>query len=116
MRKLFLAAALMAVIAGCSEGGKYSAMKPEYGGEVLFPTWPPLAKGVAGYNLYLASQAAGPWEKINDSPITGGHMLVPYLQPNTDYYFHLTSVGTNGLESRPGASFKRRAVAAKKSD
>jgi hypothetical protein len=114
MRTLAMAALVIGLLVGCTEGNRYSAMKPEYGGQVELPTWPPLAKGVAGYNLYLAPQASGPWEKINDTPITGGHMLVPYLQPNTDYYFRLTSVSPSGLESRPGAAFKRRAVAAKK--
>jgi hypothetical protein len=112
MRKFVLAALVLGFFAGCSEGNKYSAMRPEYGGAVEFPTWPPLAKSVAGYNLYLAPKPDGPWEKINDTPITGGKMMVPYLQPGQDYYFRLTSVGKNGMESRPGGAFKRRAAQA----
>lgn len=111
MRTLVLAALVLGFAAGCSEGNKFSAMHSEYGGVVDFPTWPALAKGVAGYNLYLAPKDAGPWEKINDLPITGGRMLVPYLQPDVEYYFRLTSVSASGAESRPGGAFKRKAVA-----
>jgi len=114
MQKILALGLALALFAGCSEGTKYSAMRPEYGGQAEFPTWPPLQKGVAGYNLYLAPKPEGPWEKINDFPITGGRMLVPYLQPGTDYYFRLTSVSSSGKESRPGGAFKRRAVASKK--
>jgi hypothetical protein len=98
----------------CSEGGKYSAMRPEYGGQAEFPSWPALQKGVVGYNLYLAQVANGPWEKINETPITGGRMMVPYLEPDREYFFRLTSVAANGAESRPGGAFKRKAIASKK--
>ena len=111
MRLLILAALALSLGPGCAEGGKYSMMKPEYGGQVEFPTWPPLQKGVAGYNLYVAPAAAGPWEKINDFPITGGRMMVPYLEADKEYFFRLTSTNDKGQESRPGGAFKRKAVA-----
>lgn len=111
MRGLRWALLGLVLLAGCSEGGKYSVMQPHYGGEVDFKSWPALPKGVSGYNLYLASD--GHWEKINDIPITGGHIIVPYLQAGTSYYFYLTSVNAKGIESRPGGAFKRTAVAAK---
>lgn len=113
MKKIFLAAAALLIFSACSEGNKYSAMRPEYGGQAEFPSWPALQKGVAGYNLYIAQAAAGPWEKINDSPITGGRMMVPYLEPGREYFFRLTSVNAAGVESRPGGAFKRKAVASK---
>jgi hypothetical protein len=116
MRRMILAVLVMGLAAGCSEANKFSAMHPEYKGQVDFPTWPPLQKGVAGYNLYLAPKAAGPWEKINDLPITGGRMMVPYLEPGTEYFFRLTSVSSNGRESRPGGAFKRKATSSKKAD
>lgn len=113
--RLFVMAAVVAGLSfGCGEAGKYSMMKPEYGGQVEFPTWPPLAKGVVGYNLYVAPAAAGPWEKINDSPIAGGRMMVPYLEPDKEYFFRLTSTNDKGQESRPGGAFKRKATAKSK--
>src|SRR4051812_26010505 len=114
MRNLMLAAAAALLFTACSPSTKYSAMHPEYGGQVEVPSWPALAKGVAGYTLSLAPAAAGPWEKINDFPITGGRMMVPYLEPDKEYFFRLTSVSSSGAESRPGGAFKRKAVASKK--
>src|SRR5258708_1554259 len=114
MRAWILVLLALGFSAGCSEANKFSAMRPEYVGQVDLPAWPPLPKGVAGYNLYLAPKADGPWEKINDIPITGGKMMVPYLEPGTDYFFRLTSVSAKGAESRPGGAFKRKAVASAK--
>jgi hypothetical protein len=116
MRKLFFMLCLLGLAAGCAQSNKYSAMRPEYGGQVEFPQWPALPQGAAGYNLYMAAKAEGPWEKITDIPITGGRMLVPYLDPGKEYFFRLTSVAKGGAESRPGQAFKRKAVAAPKSN
>ena len=113
---MILAVMVLGLVWGCSEANKFSAMHPQYKGKVDFPTWPPLQKGVAGYNLYLAPKVEGPWEKINDLLITGGKMMVPYLEPGTEYYFRLTSVGANGRESRPGGAFKRKAESVQKAE
>jgi hypothetical protein len=107
-----LCLALMALAAGCTRPDKFTVMKSDYRGRVELASWPALAKGVAGYNLYLAPKADGPWERINDQPITGGHMMVPYLEPGVEYCFRLTSVSSAGVESRPGGVFKRKATAA----
>jgi hypothetical protein len=109
MRQTLLTALLLSALLGCASGDKYSTMRPEYGGQVEFPGWPALAQGVVGYNLYLAPKAEGPWEKINEAPIKGGRTLVPYLEPNVEYFFRLTSVSSSGAESKPGAPFKRKA-------
>lgn len=111
MRKIFLALALLPLLYACASGSKYSAMRPEYGGQVEFPQWPALQAGVKGYNLYLSANGKDTWEKINDTPISGGKMMVPYLEPGVEYYFRLTSVNEKGQESRPGGAFKRKAVA-----
>lgn len=111
MKKALLAIALLPLLSACASGSKYSAMKPEFGGQVEFPKWPALQAGVIGYNLYISTSGRDPWEKITDTPIKGGNTMVPYLEPGVEYYFRLTSVNDKGQESRPGGAFKRKAVA-----
>ena len=110
MRGLIFFACILLFLPACGEGGKYSAMRPEFGGAVEFPGWPALPKGVAGYNLYLAPKPEGPWEKINDTPLGGGRMMVPYLEPGREYCFRLTAVTPSGKESAPGGILKKKAV------
>lgn len=107
--RLILAFCCLSLLAtACDKNGnKFAMMSPDNGGVLEFPKWPPLGKGVAGYNLYVAEAQKGPFEKINEEPITGGTMMVPHLKYGTDYYFYLTSQGENGVESRPGGVFKR---------
>lgn len=108
LRTLTLLVALSLLASACDKSGnKFAMMKPDQGGIIEFPKWPPLAKGVAGYNLYIAEKAAGPFEKLNEEPITGGTMMVPHLKYGTEYCFYLTSQGENGVESKPGGVFKR---------
>jgi hypothetical protein len=110
MRNIFISLLFIATLAACASGDKFSAMRQDLGGKVEIPGWPALPKGVVGYNLYLAEKPEGPWEKINGSPISGGKTMVPYLEPGREYSFYLTSVRSDGVESKPSAPFKRKAV------
>ncbi len=112
MRRIAFLGLGLALLASCSSAGKFSASKPDYRGYVEFGSWPALSRGVAGYNLYMAKESNADFDKINDLPITGGKTMIPYLDPGHTYYFKLTSVGINGMESKPGAVFKRAALAA----
>lgn len=116
MRALFLAASLLAMSAcsGMSKGNKFAGMRPDYQGIVEFNQWPPRPKGVAGYNLYMAEASDKPFEKINDIPVTGGRILVPYLDPGQTYFFKLSYVMADGREGKPGRPFTRKAAEAAK--
>lgn len=83
-------------------------------GVVELGPFPALPQGVGGYNLYLATKADGPFEKINPQPVLGGsRLMVPYLNPGQEYYFRMTSVASKdpSRESPPGQVFKRTAAA-----
>ena len=68
--------------------------------------WP---RGVAGYNLSMSEAASGDYEKINDTPVTGGNLIIPDRELGKTYYFKLSAVGTNGKEGRQGQVMLRKA-------
>jgi hypothetical protein len=114
MRSILAAAFLAFLALGCGEADKFSGMRPDEGAFVEIPGWPALPAGVAGYNLYMAKKAEGPWEKVNDAPITGGRTRINHLDDGLEYCFRLTSVTSSGLEGKPSAVFKKKAAAPKK--
>ncbi len=99
--------------ASCGGADKFRNSKGLLGVVELGP-FPKQAAGVGGYNLYMAKQADGEFEKINDQAVTGGSkIMVPMLLPGKEYYFRMTSVSSRdpSRESVPSAVFKRKAKA-----
>jgi hypothetical protein len=96
-------------MSGCGTKQPFGTLAPDYGAVVEFQRWPALARGVVGYNLYMAASDKGPWDKVNDIPVTG-HLFVPHLDDGKEYYFRYTAVGSKGKESAPTAAFKRKAI------
>ncbi len=112
MRRLLVLACVplaLLALAACNKPNKFAPMR-DMGAVVEFPSFPAPPKGVAGYNLYMAGKAAGPWEKMNDAPINGGRLMIPHLEEGKEYLFRMTSVGFNGAESKPGGVLKKKAV------
>jgi hypothetical protein len=55
--------------------------------------------GVAGYNVYRSSAAAGPWTKSNGTLLTGTTHTVSGLASGTTYYLTVRSQDSAGIES-----------------
>jgi hypothetical protein len=109
MRKIALGALLLGALLGCGKAGKFSGGERNFGAVVEFARWPAIPKGVAGYNLYMAQSSDGKFDKVNDSPITGGDIIVPDLVQGQNYFFKMTAVSSSGLEGKPGGVFTRKA-------
>jgi hypothetical protein len=108
-----LALAPLAMAPSCSGADKFRNQSNLMGVVELGP-FPKQSPGVGGYNLYFAKKADGPFEKINEEPVAGGtRLMVPMLDPGTEYFFRMTSVSArdSSKESAPGQVFKRKAAA-----
>jgi len=57
------------------------------------------SSGVAGYNVYRSTVSGGSYSKLTGSPIAGTAYSDSTVASGTQYYYVLTSVGTNGTES-----------------
>jgi hypothetical protein len=53
----------------------------------------------AGYNVYRATQSAGPFSKVNASLINGLIFTDSTVTPGATYFYIVTSVGADGTES-----------------
>jgi hypothetical protein len=109
MRKLGISILLAGFLFGCNKASIYSGGPPDFGAVVELNQWPPLPKGVAGYNVYMSKTAAGKFEKINDTPVTGGKVIVPKLERGKDYFFKMTAVTAAGAESVPSRVITHKA-------
>ncbi len=49
------------------------------------------APNIGGYNVYYSTNAAGPFVRVNSSPVTGTSYEVSGLQNNTRYFFKIRS-------------------------
>ena len=56
------------------------------------------SSGVVGYNVYRSSVSGGPYAKLVSSPVSGTSYTDDTVQAG-DYYYVVTSVGSNGAES-----------------
>jgi len=103
--------AAWAFVASCANPGKFRG-GPDLMGVVEMGPFPKQSAGVGGYNLYISESKDGPYEKANTDPILGGtRLMVPYLVPDKEYYFRMTSVAVKDVtrESAPGQVFQRKA-------
>ena len=62
-------------------------------------SWTDGDSGIAGYNLYRASQSGGPYTKINSSLISPTTWNDTSVKPGQTYYYVITAVNASGLES-----------------
>jgi fibronectin type 3 domain-containing protein len=55
---------------------------------------------VAGYNVYRGTSAGGPYaSKLTTSPVTSTQFTDSGLQSGLTYYYVVTAVDANGVES-----------------
>lgn len=62
-------------------------------------TWQAGSPGTAGYNVYVASSAGGPYSRLNTSSVTGTSYLDSGVQSGQTYYFVVTSMNAANKES-----------------
>jgi fibronectin type 3 domain-containing protein len=62
-------------------------------------TWKASSSGVAGYNVYRATQAAGPFARINSNPDTATVYTDSSVASGQTYYYATTAVDSTGVES-----------------
>ena len=63
--------------------------------------WDASTSAVVGYNVYRATQAGGPYTKLNSSPIEPTSYTDSTVQADQTYFYVVTAVDANGVESVP---------------
>ena len=66
-------------------------------------TWGASTSSVVGYNAYRGSSASGPYTLLNSAPVAQLTYKDTTVQAGQTYYWEVTAVGTDGLESAPTA-------------
>jgi fibronectin type 3 domain-containing protein len=62
--------------------------------------WTDSGTTVAGYNVYRGTSAGGPYvSKLTASPVTSTQFTDSGLQSGQTYYYVVTAVDSNGVES-----------------
>lgn len=61
--------------------------------------WTPSTSAVSGYNVYRGTQTGGPYTKETSSLVPGATYTDLTVQSGLTYYYVLTSVQSNGVES-----------------
>jgi len=62
-------------------------------------TWDPSTSSVFGYYAYRAQNQYGPYTRLNSTPITTTHYTDISIQPGQTYFYWVTAVDANTLES-----------------
>lgn len=66
-------------------------------------SWQPSTSQVMGYNVYRGSQSAGPFSKLNSAAEASTSFADDSVQAGSSYYYEVTSVDSNGMESVPSS-------------
>jgi ASPM-SPD-2-Hydin domain-containing protein/centrosomal CEP192-like protein len=66
-------------------------------------TWKPDSSSVAGYNVYRGGKASGPYVKLTSPLDTATDYLDTSVTAGTTYYYEVTAVNDQGVESAPSA-------------
>jgi len=61
-------------------------------------TWQPNS-AAAGFNVYRSPSKAGPYTKINNSPVSGASFADRGLSANTTYHYEISAIAPTGSES-----------------
>lgn len=62
-------------------------------------SWSESGSQVAGYNVYRSTASGGPYSMINSSLVVPTNYSDGTVLSETTYYYAVTAVGTDGLES-----------------
>jgi fibronectin type 3 domain-containing protein len=81
--------------------GSPQALKTEVQGRTVTLTWKGIdSKGVVGYNVYYTKEPGKNYRKLTKAaPLTDPECRLRGLTPGSPYYFVITSVTKDGLES-----------------
>jgi thiol-disulfide isomerase/thioredoxin len=74
--------------------------------------WPAPQGNIAGYHLYMSDQPSAGYKKININPVTSTAFTVSGVEVGKTYYFVITQVTKDGVQSRPSQPFTKVAGAA----
>jgi hypothetical protein len=66
-------------------------------------TWTASTSTVAGYNTYTSQTSGGPYTRMNSSPVTGTSYTDSNVTAGQTYFFVVTSVNSNNVESADSA-------------
>jgi hypothetical protein len=89
------------LLAGCSAGSSSSSPGPGPLTHSVTLTWDPSSSpSVVGYNVFRSTQSGGPYALVNSSrPVSTLTYTDMSVQAGKTYYYVLTAVGGNGVES-----------------
>jgi len=93
-------------ILGISRCGRTGTSNPPLQNAVTAPTvhsatlnWEASTSVVVGYNVYRATEAGGPYTKLNSSPIGPTSYTDTTVQAGQTYLYVVAAVDGNGVES-----------------
>jgi hypothetical protein len=66
-------------------------------------SWQPSSSSVSGYNVYRGAQSGGPYSRVNSSTDSSTAYADDSVQGGNSYYYEVTSVDANGMESVPSS-------------
>ena len=69
------------------------------GGHSVALTWQDSGSQIAGYNVYRSTVSGGPYSRINSTLVASTNYSDQTVAAGTTYYYVVTAVGTNGMES-----------------
>lgn len=95
--RAFLTAGLTCVLlAGCGKHFKGEDPKPHS----VTISWKASTSPVVGYYIYRAPAPGGAYIKLNSAPVNATQYTDTTVEPGHSYAYHVTSVGSNRMESR----------------
>lgn len=84
-------------LAGC--GTTNSSTPPPPGGHSVNLSWNTSSSAGVAYNVYRSNVSGGPYAKVNSTPISGTSYSDTGVQSTHTYYYVVTAVDGNGVES-----------------
>ena len=85
------------LLAGCSRST--SSTQPPPTAHSVDLSWSPSPSAGVAYNVYRSNVSGGPYAKLNSTPIPGTTYTDTGVQSTHTYYYVVTAVDVNGVES-----------------
>lgn len=94
--------AVTLLLAGCGGGSSSSSPSPgPASAHSVILSWDASSSpSVVGYNVFRSAQSGGPYTVLNTGPVSGLAYTDQTVQPGKTYYYNLTAVDGNGVESQ----------------
>jgi fibronectin type 3 domain-containing protein len=92
-------AALLSALLFSSCGGAGQAPQPSVNSHVVDLSWTASTSTVAGYYIYRGTTSGGPYTRLNSTLATATTYSDTTVQPGNTYYYVVTSVDSNLVES-----------------